>query len=136
MTGTIDIAVLYAAAIRAKETGTSFVIPAETAISLLTHIAVLRDNLEAERQRTDASEDGFWGRACARETQRANMAEAKLANPVVLRKVIEPDDVNSILDSTANPDEYAKCVGSDMWNAAMDFAVRSICKSGFTVKEE
>lgn len=51
MTDTRDIAVLYAIAVRAKETGTSFVIPAETAISMLTHIGVLRDNLEAERQR-------------------------------------------------------------------------------------
>ncbi|THD42777.1 hypothetical protein ERD95_21840 [Enterobacteriaceae bacterium ML5] len=51
MTDTTDIAVLYATAMRAKETGTSFVIPAETAISMLKHIGVLRDNLEAERQR-------------------------------------------------------------------------------------
>lgn len=53
MTDTTDIAVLYATAMRAKETGTSFVIPAETAISMLTHVGVLRDNLEAERQLAD-----------------------------------------------------------------------------------
>jgi len=35
--------------------------------------------LEAERQRADAAETGLWGRSCARETQRANKAEAELA---------------------------------------------------------
>lgn len=107
-----------------------------TADAMDIFIDLLLNKLAEEVQKNDASESGFWGKACARETQRANRAEAKLANPVVLRKVIEPDDVDSILDPSANPDEYAKCVGSDMWNAAMSFAVRSIYSSGFTVKGE
>lgn len=96
----------------------------------------LENQLEAERQRADDLVLHVNTQANMREKAEAEIAalKAKLANPVVLRKVIEPDDVDSILDPTANPDEYAKCVGSDMWNAAMAFAVRSIHKSGFTVK--
>lgn len=121
----------------------------------------LLDLLEAERQRADANTQEIrrlefqwenraptqwaYDQTCTAlhaQRERAEKAEAeiavlkaKLANPVVLRKVIEPDDVDSILDPTANPDEYAKCVGSDMWNAAMTFAVKATYAAGFTVKE-
>ena len=40
--------------------------------------------------------------------------------------LIKPEDVKGILDPTANPDEYACCVGSDMWNACCAEVLRRI----------
>lgn len=39
---------------------------------------------------------------------------------------IEPEQVPDILDSTANPDEYACCVGRDMWEACRVAMLRKI----------
>lgn len=36
-----------------------------------------------------------------------------------LPESIQPDDVPRIIDSTANPDEYARCVGKDVWDACL-----------------
>lgn len=44
------------------------------------------------------------------------------APPVPLLKLpddIQPEDVPGIIDPTAHPDEYACCVGRDVWNACI-----------------
>lgn len=52
---------------------------------------------------------------------------APAAVPVdVVPGSIEPEDVSDILDPTANPDEYACCVGRDMWEACRAAILRRI----------
>lgn len=82
--------------------------------------------LEAESARGDASE-GFWGRAAARETNRATKAyveieelKAKLATPVVM-----PELPLAIGDFTAAA-----------MKAVRRLDVQAIQKAGFTVKGE
>lgn len=108
--------------------------------------------LEAEHQRNDESEAGFWGRACARETQRANTAEvaaksykntaevackeiaalkSKLDNPVVLKPAYTQSDYNLLGLETC--DAYGLAWGS---SATRDDAVKQIREAGFTVKGE
>jgi len=39
--------------------------------------------------------------------------------PLKLPISIEPEDVPGLIDPTANPDEYACCVGKDVWDACL-----------------
>lgn len=55
--------------------------------------------------------------------------------PVVLPKEIEPWEVIDILDPTANPEDYACCVGADMYNAAIKACRRSVQAAGGIVKD-
>lgn len=55
--------------------------------------------------------------------------------PVVLPKEIEPYEVKTILDPTANVDEYSECVGADMWNAAIKASRMAIEAASGLVKD-
>lgn len=55
--------------------------------------------------------------------------------PVVLPKEIDPREVIDILDPTANPEDYACCVGADMYNAAIKASRAAIEAAGGIVKD-
>lgn len=92
----------------------------DTAQQAADVIRALLDQLEAERQRTDEYEKGFWGKACARETQRANKAEAELAalkgDQVPVYQIedadgwqdCEKDEYYSLIKSQSIPDVYCR----------------------------
>lgn len=54
---------------------------------------------------------------------------------VVLPRKIEPWEVIDILDPTANPEDYACCVGADMYNTAIKACHKSLQSAGVGVEE-
>lgn len=92
-------------------------------------IAELENYAEAEAVGSDkAAEDSvYW-------MNRYKELESRTVT-VKLPDKIEPDEVPDILDPTANPDEYACCVGADMWNKALAACRQTLNTAGIQVIE-
>lgn len=101
-------------------------------VAYLTRYMGCRSPDDCEEYLEVSDKDGVSG-----DGETAIPVFAQPPKPVVvdLPDTIEPCDVIDILDPTANPEDYACCVGADMYNAAIKACRKSLESAGIVVKD-